>query len=215
MATQKPRIKVDNRSLTSKVTIRKWLIDQLGLTDVRVLDLCTGTGAVWSEMEKHCSISRWTKIDKNVRAPGTLKMDATLAAKSLPLTEYNIIDIDPYGDPWDIYLAVLPRITQRIGVVVTNGHVRENFATHATLGRLGIPSSWDTPENPLPHIPAQFIADRILEQTWKYVNILHAAAIHFQSRGPSGVSYYALALEPIPLVPPPPTRQIHLEGVAP
>jgi hypothetical protein len=196
--------KTDNRSLRSKVELRRWLLDRMGLTRVRVLDVCSGAGYIWSEMEKYVDIATWVKVDIKPRAPGTLRMTSMQAVTSFPLEEFDVIDIDPYGEPWDAYRQVLLRLRRPTAVFLTYGRVIAMPSTYATAIAHGIPKAWVTarPGNPhltyMPHMPevGLYLAERTLRATWRYADILHAARVDFRR-----VTYYALGLTPQPTAP--------------
>ena len=196
--------KTDNRSLPSKIAIRTWLLDQMGLKTVRVLDVCTGEGHIWTEMEKHCDITRWVKVDIKPRRSGTLKLKAVDAIRAFSLDDFDVVDIDTYGDPWDAYREVLAKLTSPIGVFLTHGHTMSLNVSYATLRSEGIPASWVTQREGAPHATFMpqtpetglYFADRALRSTWKTAHIDHAAEIQLRR-----VAYYALAIRPLDHVP--------------
>ena len=181
-------IKTDNVSLASKVAIRCWLLARMDITDVYVLDTCTGAGHVWSAMDDHVTIRQWTRCDVTPRGAGTLALSAVDAVRRFPLDTYNVVDIDPYGEPWEPYRALLTRITRPVAVFLTHGHVRQSGVHATTLEALGLPSSWPVPRTPS---LSAFAARSQLEQTWRYAHIQHAAHVRFPR-----VTYYALGLAP-------------------
>ena len=183
------RIKTDNVSLASKVAIRCWLLDRLSITDAYVLDTCAGAGRVWAAMEDHVAIRQWTRCDVKPRGAGTLALSALDAVRRFPLDTYNVVDIDPYGEPWAPYRALLARLTRPVAVFLTHGHVRQSAIQSATLDAIGLPSSWPVPRTPS---LSAFVAQMQLEQTWRHADIQHAAQIRFPR-----VTYYALGLAPM------------------
>lgn len=95
--------KTDNVSLASKIAIRTWLLKRMGFRAVRVLDTCAGAGHVWRTMRDHVTVEAWCRCDIKPRTAGTLSMTATQAIRSLGMADFNVIDIDPYGEPWEPY----------------------------------------------------------------------------------------------------------------
>lgn len=190
--------KLDNRSLPAKIAIRRWLLDKMGITQVRLLETCTGGALIWRAMEDYVELKLWTKIDVKPR-PGTgavLKLTATQAINALPLHEYNVIDCDFYGDPWEAYRAVLAHgIRQPLAVFLTHGHVSQAQLSHAAMAAVGMPTDWKIPVQPSVNA---YVASRIVARTWEVATIDHAATIEFPH-----VTYLALALSPLPPVPPP------------
>lgn len=180
--------KTDNVSLASKIAIRCWLLDRMGLRTVSVLDTCAGAGHVWRTMRAHVTVDRWVRCDEKPRQAGTLKMQAIDAVRSIPLAPFTVIDIDPYGEPWAIYREALQRLSGPTAVFLTHGHVAQSQVAKANLRAAGIPPDW-----PVPITPAlsAYVATACLQETWRYATIDHAAAIRFPR-----VSYYALAVRP-------------------
>lgn len=188
----------DNVSLATKVALRRWLLDRMKLRAVRVLDTCTGEGHVWRAMQEHCRLETWTRCDVKPRQSGVLKLEMLDAVRTLPVASFNVIDIDPYGEPFGPFLELLKRYAGQVGaqpiaVFLTHGHIdRFKHISHATLAAAGIPATW-VPNLPrTPHLTA-FLANRMLGQALDYARVEHAAM-----STPSGqVTYYALGLAPI------------------
>jgi hypothetical protein len=188
MGRQPPKPKVDNRSLRSKVELRRWLLEEMGIQRVRVLDACAGAGHVWEAMRAHVAIDQWVRTDIAPRQVGTLKLTAAQAVSSFDLSPFNVVDIDPYGEPWDAYFAFLRKFTQPTAVFLTRGHVQYTVISLATREIVGLPTSWRIPQIPT---LASFLDELLLRETWRYARIDHSAAIELQN-----VSYYALGLSP-------------------
>lgn len=181
--------KTDNVSLASKVALRRWLLERMHLDTVTVLDTCAGAGHVWTAMEEHVRILSWVRCDIKPRQGGTLAMTATQAVKSLPLDAFNVIDIDPYGEPWEPYREVLRRLKAPTAIFLTHGHVMQAGSSKANLAAVGIPADWPIPINPS---VSAFVAEHCLRQTWHHAAIDHAARVML-----ARVSYYALAVRPL------------------
>jgi hypothetical protein len=182
--------KTDNASLSSKIAIRRWLLDRMRLREIRVLDTCAGLGHVWQAMEDHVTIRQWTRCDVKPRRAGTVALSAVQALERFRLDTYDVVDIDPYGEPWEPYRVLLRRMTTPMAVFLTHGHVMQSQVSTANLAAVGLPSTW-----PIPRTPAlsAFVAGQLLSYTWRFATVRHAARIHFPR-----VTYYALALEPLP-----------------
>ena len=178
----------DNQSLGSKVAIRRWLLERMGVTEAYVLDVYAGAGLVWTAMEDHVTIRQWTRCDVKPRKEGTLAIDAVTALRRFDLSTYNVIDIDPYGDPWEAYAAVLPRLVRPTAVFLSRGTVGPGLSSHAALRMVGLPTDWPLPNV---HATSAFVAQQLLARTWRYVDIQHSAELVLHR-----VAYYALALTP-------------------
>lgn len=184
----RPKPKTDNRSLKNKIALRRWLLGEMGITEVRVLDACAGAGQIWGAMREHVTLRQWIRTDLQPRQAGTLKMTALQAVGALDLAQFNVIDIDPYGEPWDAYLALLPRLRQPVAIFLTRGRVTYSVASNIALAACGIPPGWKVPHSIR---LAGFLDAMVLTETWRHAEILHASAVELRN-----VTYYALGLQP-------------------
>jgi hypothetical protein len=181
--------KTDNASLSTKVAIRRWLLERMGVTDAYVLDTCAGLGKVWSAMEDHVQIRQWTRCDVKPRRAGVLAVEATTALEKFDLSLYNVVDIDPYGEPWAPFRAFLRRFSRPTAVFLTHGHVMNAQVANANLHAVGIPLDWPVPRTPS---LSAYVARQALAMTCDYATVVHAAQVQMPR-----VSYYALGLEPL------------------
>ena len=154
-------VKTDNKSLTDKCELRRFLIEETKMEPLRVLDLFAGEGHIWNELRrvhrdpdapKPLQVTRYTPVDASERQKGQIRAKITpslIAAldENEGLRRYNVIDIDTYGEPWEIWAAVLSRIKQPTLVFLTRGKVTygggkvSNFAKQV----MGIPLEWQIP----------------------------------------------------------------------
>jgi hypothetical protein len=173
----KIQVKTDNRSLDSKCRLRRFLIQEAQLEPCCVLDLFAGEGGIWTELrrERHHSgepsnraveVQRYTPVDMAKRQDGQIHAKITprlIAAFNgdseeelyggSALMRYNVIDIDTYGDPWEIWQAVLFRIKTKTAVFLSRGRVSYGMAPGAgkmSISKLakricGIPEKWNVP----------------------------------------------------------------------
>lgn len=184
------RTKTDNKSLKTKVELRRSLLAEMSLTSVSVLDACAGAGHIWTAMQAHVQVMQWIRCDIKPRQAGTLALTAMQAMSSLPIERFNVIDIDPYGEPWDAYLAVLPRLRRETAMFLTRGHIGWSNPSRVARAAVQLPPDW-----PVPRAPrlTDFIGARILGLTWTYADIRQAYTVELPH-----VTYYALALAPHP-----------------
>jgi hypothetical protein len=154
-----------------------------------VLDACAGAGAIWTTMRDHVTVRRWTRCDLKPRQAGTLTLSAEQAMRSLPLAAFNVIEIDPYGEPWDAYLEALPRLRQPTAMFLTRGHVMmamPSIISREAAGFRGVEYSPGRRDWPA------YVGAQILSQTWRWADIVHATAVELPH-----VTYYALGLQPL------------------
>lgn len=186
--------KTDNASLPTKVMLRRWLLREMGITRVRVLDACAGAGEVWTAMAAHVEVERWIQCDIKPRRLGQLRMTALETMLRMPLDPFNVIDIDPYGEPWEAYHAAIQRIRTPMAIFLTRGGL-VNVVTSNELRELcHLPRSWPVPRTPA---LAEYLDGRMLSETWQYARVLHAGHINVGGNLGTGVQYYALGLAPL------------------
>ena len=203
-----PRKTTDSSNMPSKVALRLWLLKKMGIKEAYVLDTCAGEGKIWEAMQEQDEITvrQWTRCDIKPRRNGVLKLDATDAIERMPLDTYNVIDIDPYGEPWEPYMALLERITKPTAVFLTCCQLggRQPIST-ASCAAVGIPVEWASQiprESALP----RFVSERILNRTVEFVDVMHAGRMVLDpdtniesgkaQHGRAYVTYYALGLKP-------------------
>lgn len=190
--------KVDNESLATKVALRRWLLDRMGIVDAYVLDTCSGLGKIWDAMGEHVHVRQWTRCDKKPRRAGTLQIEASEALRRLPLESFNVVDIDTYGEPWHPYLVLLSRLSQPTAVFLTEGVLGVNTRVSLDLTRsVGLPDTWN---QLVPHgAPlSAYLGSRVLSRTHDYARILHARSVLLHNGAGAGrVTYYALGLAPL------------------
>ncbi len=174
--------KTDNRSLADKVYLRRFLIQEAQMEPLRVLDLFAGDGLVWSELRRQprydpdlspedqpraLQVQTYTPVDAVAKQAGQLQIKITprfIAALNgdaavdeyagTDLSRFNVIDVDTYGDPWEIWHELLFRVKQRTVVFLTRGTASRGQhgpgsgkmpISKLAKRMMGIPESWDVP----------------------------------------------------------------------
>lgn len=142
--------KTDNKSLNDKLAIRRMICGQVK-GPLRVLDLFCGTGRIWSSMRRHFPIETYTPVDKDCRQPGTLRMNITpRTVRAFNPAEFNVIDIDTYGEPWEIWSALATNgIAPGTAVFFTFGHACAGRISYWLRAASGIPTDWPIPMDPV------------------------------------------------------------------
>jgi hypothetical protein len=171
VASPKLRLKTDNHSLKDKCALRRLVIEEAKLEPLRVLDLFAGEGNIWNELRRQSkdpeappplNVVAYTPVDAAAKQAGQIKFKITprLIASlngdpdvgtytGTDLSRYNVIDVDTYGDPFELWHELLFRIKQPTIVFLTRGRVtygagRMPISKHAKAV-LGIPDSWNIP----------------------------------------------------------------------
>jgi len=76
---------------------------------VTVLDCYHGTGAVWGEVNSRLETGVGVvPIDKK-GGPGVLRGDNRKFIRGLPLSDFDFVDLDAYGNPFDQILDLFER----------------------------------------------------------------------------------------------------------
>jgi hypothetical protein len=188
-------VKLDNASMVDKLAIRRHTLAAAGLKTLRVLDLCAGEGRIWTAMKRDgYQLDHYTPVDREPRLAGTIRAEITedLVA-AIEVHRYNVVDVDTYGEPFEIASWVAPRIRQRTALFLTCGTVRNKTPGGASLSgylrrAIGIPPSWKIPKS---NVLREFAYGHGLYACCRSVKILQADRIRL-----SDVTYYGLAVEP-------------------
>ncbi len=140
--------KVDNKSISRKVKVRRELLD--GITSPVVLDLYCGLG----EMYKNCYQDLPYKgVDlKKVHDPRICDVADNISyVQTKDLEQYNFYDLDAYGCPWSLaYLILRKRTgTDKIAMAVTDGSPtrmkRNGQPLKIFAGTNALPANMDIP----------------------------------------------------------------------
>lgn len=151
-------IKTNNSNLNLKVDLRRTVLKPAGLKRLRVLDLFAGGGEIWNRLRKEFRIESYMPCDIKPQMPGTLKANVTpLFVEAVAGDNINVVDVDTYGEPWEIWASVANRIRQPAAIYLTHGVVGMGQTSHFALEVMGIPHSWKVPVKPdLAHFAAHF-----------------------------------------------------------
>src|SRR5437899_8556722 len=108
-----------------KFHIRRITLEQARLGQLRVLDLCAGEGTVWRSMKRIAPIADYVPVDIAPRLPGTLQGDVmdSRFLSAFDLSQFNVVDIDTYGEPWKPWRDIFERLTKKTVVFLTHGAV--------------------------------------------------------------------------------------------
>jgi len=97
--------KTDNDNLSKKLAIRMFAIDALknrGVNDIRVLDCFAGDGKLWHLLKKEYGDSlQHVGIDTKTKHGAKYIGDNRKYLKYLSIDDFDLIDIDAYGVPYE------------------------------------------------------------------------------------------------------------------
>src|SRR5580658_2138961 len=143
------RLKTDNASLKEKVDLRVDLCSRIN-GPLRVLDLFAGEGRVWSGVKSVLEVSTYTPVDEAPRQPGTIKFVInSRTVKAFDVSRFNVIDIDTYGEPWEVFGAIAENIKPGSAIFLTYGHsgIGRASLTKYLRAACGIPLDWELPSD--------------------------------------------------------------------
>ena len=195
------RTQTDNRSLRDKVRLRHDICARLG-EPLRVLDLFAGEGWIWKKMGETFPIAAYTPVDIRPRQPGCIRLDVNARTiHAFNPNQFNVIDIDTYGEPWAIWGGLAPRIQRRLAVFLTCGVLGRSGNSFSNFLRrfAGIPEDWNAPSN---DELLRFVGRGYLVSTLEHLQVEQALYIEHRRGGgwgkahAAGVDYYALLVSP-------------------
>lgn len=123
----------DNSKLFSKLKLRRHFLNMYhrGDSHPRVLDCCQGSGVIWDTLRKEFDIGNYLGVDLKAKT-GRLTIDSKKLLTSDTLN-YDIIDVDVYGQPWEHYEAALPHIKKPTTFFLTLGSAGVGYAPISKL----------------------------------------------------------------------------------
>lgn len=129
----------DNQNLAAKVALRTQYIERYGGSSV--IDCCQGDGLIWGILREKFPHLRYIGFDLKPKS-GRLKIDSARMLAVAPL-QYDIIDIDTYGEPWRHYLAAAESLRAPATVFLTSGNGAGGLSNTSNLlkGILNIPAN--------------------------------------------------------------------------
>jgi hypothetical protein len=141
-----------NSHLSTKLRVRKEALERIGKSEVHVLDAFAGQEIVWGAMRRLCPNINITTlgIDKaKYLKPSIIMGDNRKVMKGLDLTEFDLIDLDAFGCPWE-QLAICAEQAPEVPVVATHIIVTLGPTPRQLLEVAGIPKDW-TDRKKVPH----------------------------------------------------------------
>jgi hypothetical protein len=142
--TATPKTDHSDGALQIKVEMRRGFLSRLPKKPISVLDCCSGSGRVWKRLAGEFEL-KVLRLDKKKLA-GVLKMDSNRFLTSQPLYQYDVVDIDTYGEPWRLFSSLVENTQRReLVVFLTYGFMQKagGCMSAGMLGRIGIPEDWN------------------------------------------------------------------------
>jgi hypothetical protein len=141
--------KTNNSNLTLKIELRRTVLRAAGFPSLRILDLFAGGGEIWNPLCREFKTAAYMPCDVKPQMPGTLKANVTpLFVEALAGGNFNVVDIDTYGEPWEIWAAVASRLRRPAAIFLTHRVVGMGQTSHFALETMGIPRRWPVPVKP-------------------------------------------------------------------
>jgi hypothetical protein len=129
MSNAKRTLKTDNSNLETKLNLRRLLLGEMK-EDLVVIDACAGDQCIWNVLKAEYNVKKYLPIDIGGRK-NALKLDALHYFQNTT-NDCNVIDIDTYGEPWEIYHTALNSINRnvkKVAIFLTRGVAQ----THASF----------------------------------------------------------------------------------
>lgn len=102
----------DNANLEKKVALRKEAIR--GLEELKVLDLFAGENLIWSKIKT----DRYFGVESEKGKGKNLNVDNRRIIPVLDLSQFNVIDCDSYGIPYEQISMIFENQTLQKGTVI-------------------------------------------------------------------------------------------------
>jgi len=104
-----------------------------------VLDCCAASGKIWKQLRQEFKVKRYTRMRHRAAVASCLKIDSAryLATGKW---EHNVIDIDTFGNPFALWLAMLPHVktTTVVFLTISIGFAKGNSVWKSTATALGL-----------------------------------------------------------------------------
>ena len=183
-----PQKQTDNSNAEVKLNLRRAYLSKYGGS--ACLDCCQGDMKLWKVLRKEFPNIKYMGVDLKPKS-GRHKVDSCRLLSLSPL-EWDVVDIDTYGDPWAHYFALCKSITNPTTVFLTLGHGMRGMSNISQPIRkaLGFPPK--TPQR-LAYLASRRYVTLVLHSCRQYDIIAHDIAHVEQS---DTVEYFALRLTP-------------------
>lgn len=179
----------DNSHFAQKADMRLTFLRDVGWPELGVLDLCAGASKLWGHLAGALPVARYLPCDRKPRTALAIKGEARDLVRSLDLAKFNVIDIDTYGEPWEVLEPLLPRLEREVVIFLTHGHLGLSVTpSHAARRAAGLPVEWDAPlGRPL----TMYLGEHAIRSFWRWGTVVSATTI-YRPR----VSYWAVRFRP-------------------
>ena len=109
---KKHSIKTDNTNVGKKISLRKQAT--ANLNELRVLDLFAGKNVLWANID----CARYYGIEEVKGKGRNLNADNMKVIDNLNLSDFNVIDVDSYGIPFNQIYKIFSNKTLANGTVI-------------------------------------------------------------------------------------------------
>lgn len=138
------QVLTENSHLSTKVRVRSAALARIGKQKVNVLDAFAGEGIVWNRMKREHPELDITVLGIEKRKylnPATIMGDNRKVMRGLDLTQFDLIDLDAFGCPWE-QLTICAEQAPLVPVVATHIIVTLGPVPKPLLKAAGIPEEW-------------------------------------------------------------------------
>lgn len=137
--------RTDNEQAGIKIALRLALVDALKKDTLRVVDAYAGTGFLWKQVQAarpHVRLHMTAIEQKRNGRLDIINGDNLRVLPSLPLADYDIIDLDAYGAPTK-QLAIVAQAAPHVPVLITCATSKVGLVAYDLLATAGIPPEWE------------------------------------------------------------------------
>ena len=181
--------RTDNKNPRAKIMLRahflrRYHADQQPL----VFDACQGDAMLWTQLRQEFDIRYWGVDVKRSKGRLAVRSERVLAQAGW---DFDVIDVDTYGQPWTHWLALLPHVHKPTTVFLTLGVALLNNSVRAAE-HCGIRF-----KRRIPTALSGFVQEIILDHMWDEARRAGLQIVELREAVTSSrTRYFGLRLEP-------------------
>lgn len=186
--------KTNNAKINAKVAIRKNVFNSFEVRNV--LDIFCGAGemytSIWCQADNYLGIDKKKFSDPRVTIVG----DAHNEIKHIDVNQYNIYDIDAYGDPYKILGYLSNKINSRkVAFIITDGLEIDMRMGNIHKSMINILNLKNNKINSI-HLMHDFYIKKIIDAICEKLNSKASMIQYAKGNKGSGMRYYSFISTP-------------------
>ena len=108
--------KTDNHNPEAKLALRRHFLSKYD-EPRSVFDCCQGGRCIWNTLDREFEVAKYFGVDLKPKK-GRLRVDSVRVLMN-PGWDFNVIDVDTYGEPWKHWEQILKNATRPTTVFLT------------------------------------------------------------------------------------------------